>query len=601
MQRTFTTTSVLTFLFLSFIGLFIPVFAFATVPPTLSLLATGSGDNVQITVYGDPNVSVLLSYTEAGSGAQIVSLGTTDGSGNFTTTVSSATYGLTSGTLVTAILNGTGGPKSPTVAWPTVSSTNALSLSQNAIVIDAGSSASITASNIGSTALYVSNNSNSSIANVSINGTQVTISGNTAGSTTVTLCQVGNATTCPSVYVTVLPAGASQLNLSQTNAMVVSGQNLPITLSGGNGIYQVQNDSNSSVIQASISGSVLTLSTGSTSGSSSITVCSSDMASCGIVVAAAGSSSSLAVSFSSSAPVVSTGQSTTLNIYGPSGVQFYVSSNSSPSIVQANLSGTTLTLTGIAQGTSSISVCASTGTCASVNVTVQYASTGNNITISQNALSLLSGQNSTIAISGGTPPYFVSGGTNSVSQETLNGSTLTVYGVASGVSSVSVCSSGGGCAPLTVTVNGATAPAAVAPTVSVPAMVSQPSATPAFTFTKYLVPGSTGTDVTQLQTVLAAQGFLSAAPTGYFGSLTEAAVLQFQAAHGLTQLGVVGPGTRAALNQIETTKAANATSVAAPSGTAISSMTLSQLQAQVQSLESQLTQALARISQLSGQ
>ena len=87
---------------------------FATIPPTLALAATDSGDNVQITVTGDPNVSVLLSYTVAGSGPQIYSLGTTNGSGSFTTVVSSATLNLTSGTLVTAILNGTGGPMSPT-------------------------------------------------------------------------------------------------------------------------------------------------------------------------------------------------------------------------------------------------------------------------------------------------------------------------------------------------------------------------------------------------------------------------------------------------------------------------------------------------------
>ena len=111
---------------------------FATIPPTLALAATDSGDNVQITVTGDPNVSVLLSYTVAGSGPQIYSLGTTNGSGSFTTVVSSATLNLTSGTLVTAILNGTGGPMSPTVAWPAVTSANALALSQNAVVVSVG-------------------------------------------------------------------------------------------------------------------------------------------------------------------------------------------------------------------------------------------------------------------------------------------------------------------------------------------------------------------------------------------------------------------------------------------------------------------------------
>ena len=391
---------------LLFIGLFgFTSSAFATVSPTLSLSATGTSDNVQITITGDPNVSVLLSYTEAGAGSQIISLGSTDSNGSFSTTISSATYGLTSGTLVTAILNGTSGPKSPTVAWPTVTSANALSLSQNAIVLDAGSSASITATNIGSTALYVSNNSNPSIANVSISGNQVSVSGNTAGSTTITLCQVGNTTTCPSVYVTVAQAGASQLSLSATNVSVVTGQNLPITMSGGNGTYEIFNNSNANIIQASISDSVLTLTTGATSGSSSITVCSSDLAACGVVVATAGSASSVAISFSSASPVVSTGQNTAVTIYGPSGVQFYVSSNSNPSIVQANLSETTLTLTGIAAGTSSIVVCASTGTCATLTATVQYVSSGGSIALSQNTLSLLSGQNTVITISGGEEPY----------------------------------------------------------------------------------------------------------------------------------------------------------------------------------------------------
>jgi peptidoglycan hydrolase-like protein with peptidoglycan-binding domain len=40
---------------------------------------------------------------------------------------------------------------------------------------------------------------------------------------------------------------------------------------------------------------------------------------------------------------------------------------------------------------------------------------------------------------------------------------------------------------------------------------------------------------------------LSAAPTGYFGSLTEAAVKKYQAAHSITMTGTVGPVTRTSL------------------------------------------------------
>lgn len=431
----------------------LPALAFATVPPTLQLAATGTGDNVTITVHGDPNASVLLSYTQSGSGPMISSLGTTDGSGSFTSTVSSATYGIASGSLVYAIVGGTGGPHSQTVTWPTVTAANSLTLSQSAVVLNAGQSTTVTASNVGGGTLYVSNNSNPPIANVSVSGANVSISGNTAGQTTVTVCAVGNTNNCPSVSVTVLNAGAGQLTFSSNNVTVVPGQNLPVTISGGNGVYTIRSNSNSSVIQSTISGSVLTLSTTATTGSASVTVCSTDLGACGVVNASAGSQSSENITFSNSAPTVMTNQSASVNVYGPSGVTFYVSSNSNPQLLQANLSGTTLTLTGINVGTSNLSICATTNTCANLPVTVQQGSSGQNLALSQNAVNILVGQNVGITISGGTQPYAVQGGISSVAQETISGSTMTVYGVSAGTSSVNVCSSAGGCANLAITVS----------------------------------------------------------------------------------------------------------------------------------------------------
>lgn len=69
-------------------------------------------------------------------------------------------------------------------------------------------------------------------------------------------------------------------------------------------------------------------------------------------------------------------------------------------------------------------------------------------------------------------------------------------------------------------------------------------------FAHDLTLGSTGEDVTELQKVLVAGGFLKIeAPTGYFGPMTQAAVTLYQVAHGITPAsGYVGPRTRAALN-----------------------------------------------------
>ncbi|MFB8791106.1 MAG: peptidoglycan-binding protein [Potamolinea sp.] len=59
--------------------------------------------------------------------------------------------------------------------------------------------------------------------------------------------------------------------------------------------------------------------------------------------------------------------------------------------------------------------------------------------------------------------------------------------------------------------------------------------------------GSSGTDVTRLQNRLTALGVYNGPITGYFGGLTEDAVIRFQQAKGLLADGVVGPKTKTAL------------------------------------------------------
>lgn len=83
---------------------------------------------------------------------------------------------------------------------------------------------------------------------------------------------------------------------------------------------------------------------------------------------------------------------------------------------------------------------------------------------------------------------------------------------------------------------------------SAPAVSSTNASTYAYKFNNPLTVGSTGADVTALQERLTAEGVYSGPVTGYYGSLTEAAVEKYQGLHNLEQLGNVGPGTRADLN-----------------------------------------------------
>ena len=64
--------------------------------------------------------------------------------------------------------------------------------------------------------------------------------------------------------------------------------------------------------------------------------------------------------------------------------------------------------------------------------------------------------------------------------------------------------------------------------------------------------GSTGDQVSMLQALLAADSSIypEGLITGFFGSATARAVRKFQKDHGLEQVGVVGPKTLKALNEL---------------------------------------------------
>ena len=74
---------------------------------------------------------------------------------------------------------------------------------------------------------------------------------------------------------------------------------------------------------------------------------------------------------------------------------------------------------------------------------------------------------------------------------------------------------------------------------------------PKYQFNTDLSFGMTGDDVKKLQEILIAMGLLNIKePTGYFGSLTKSAVIEYQKSKGISPTsGVVGPLTRVELNK----------------------------------------------------
>ncbi len=79
--------------------------------------------------------------------------------------------------------------------------------------------------------------------------------------------------------------------------------------------------------------------------------------------------------------------------------------------------------------------------------------------------------------------------------------------------------------------------------------VTSPTPANTFKFKSYLILGSTGKEVSELQKRLTGEGVYTGPISGYFGSLTRAAVKAYQQKHGIDQAGVIGKVTRAALNK----------------------------------------------------
>src|SRR3989344_1874916 len=86
-----------------------------------------------------------------------------------------------------------------------------------------------------------------------------------------------------------------------------------------------------------------------------------------------------------------------------------------------------------------------------------------------------------------------------------------------------------------------------------PSAVPTPAMPAATGLTRELGPGSKGDDVTALQEFLAKDKTIypEGSATGYYGSLTTAAVRRFQAKYGISQVGRVGPATLKQLQELK--------------------------------------------------
>lgn len=308
-----------------------PALAFA---PTLSVTPVGN-NMVTITVYGDANSSVQLYYSPYSSlnynysGATLAgTIGTTNFSGYFSTTLSVGSYNIPTNASVFVLVNN---QQSTTVNWPSVGN------------------------------------------------------GYTNCPTTYAYNSINTYSGC--TYPPITPptqSGSISVGVNQTSTAY--GQ--------GVGPYIVTTNSNPSVVSATASGNVITF-RGNQVGSSNVVVCPSygygypyggynynysNTASCSNFLVTV----TPTLSFSpSTAALYGVGTSQSVSILDGYGYSYnnypyynnyysnyFVTSNTNPSVVSASVSGNTLNMYAVGYGGSTITVCSNTGACGSIYVSV---------------------------------------------------------------------------------------------------------------------------------------------------------------------------------------------------------------------------------------
>lgn len=250
-------------------------------------------------------------------------------------------------------------------------------------------------------------------------------------------------------------SGNTAVTLSQTSLSIAMGQSANITVSGGTAPY-IMYSTLSNVFQSVIGGNTLTIIPIGV-GSGNLSVCSNGQSqgSSGCATLSITVSNTLPppISLSPSTVNLAAGSTSTVVISGTG--NYYISSNTNSSVASAYISGNSLIISGVAYGTNTITVCQSYGQCASVYVSVTSGgSVVIPITFSQANPTLNVGQNLSISIYGGSGgSYYVAYNSNSSSVlTTINGSTITLKGLANSATVVVVCSTSNTCGAITAMV-----------------------------------------------------------------------------------------------------------------------------------------------------
>ncbi|OGY92637.1 MAG: hypothetical protein A3H70_04225 [Candidatus Komeilibacteria bacterium RIFCSPLOWO2_02_FULL_48_11] len=423
--------------------------------PAALVLTLVSGDVVTARVSGDPNSTIQLGFYPPGSTFPTsMPFSTTDANGNYSITISSGAYSIPAGVQAYVVINN---QQSSTANWPSYAST--LSLSQTSASLSVNESLTINASN----APIISFNSNQAALGATVSGNTLTLTGKAAGTGNLTVC-AGTAG-CGTISFQVGTQTQAAITFSQNNVSLKSGQtaNIAINYANSRNGFTISANSNPNAVTPSISGESSTLTLyGESTGSSTITICSrNDTAVCAslYVSTTTDAATTSEIKFSQDTVFLNYGQSVSITASGDAGDNYFVSSNSNPTVVSVGISKNNISFIGSnTSGTGQISICslAKSGICGTVYVTVATNSSGTPVSFTQTDIKLNNGQNVNVSVYGGIGSnYFIYSISNpDIANVAISNNTISITAKPTlGTTRINTCSATPGptCADLLVT------------------------------------------------------------------------------------------------------------------------------------------------------
>jgi len=266
----------------------------------------------------------------------------------------------------------------------------------------------------GSSGFYQVDIANTAIASVTFVGDEATVSGIAPGTTTIIIEDNSGSMITINVQV-------SEITLALTSVSLLPQESETISVLSGSSFYNIIT-SNAQVAFASVSNGIITV-TGVSAGTATITITDSntDSATVEVTVGAI-------FSVDPSSVTLDIGQTTAAVISDDTG--FYTVTSSDPGIATASISGTSIIITGIALGTSTITVQDSGGSIVTFTATVTVPV---NSTVNVNIQ-----ESEVVFFAGGAGTYQVDIADPAIASVVLDGDSAVITGLGAGKTTVTI-------------------------------------------------------------------------------------------------------------------------------------------------------------------